>query len=177
MKRGMWLVIAVVVALVAYAAAGPYLTVSAIRTAVQQQDAGALSRQVDFPAVRASLKAQLRDRLARRAGIDAQDGPLARFGLGLAGGVVGGAVDTMVTPTGLGALMEGRKVWDRASGLPPPSDDTESQRPRPFADAVYRYESPSRFTITSLDEDRLPMTFVLTRRGLMWKLSDVKLPL
>ena len=53
-----------------YVAVGPYLTVRAIRIAVKEQDAAALSRQVDFPALRASLKAQLDDRLLRKAGPD-----------------------------------------------------------------------------------------------------------
>lgn len=176
MKKWLWLAAAVLVALVAYTVAGPWLTVNAIRSAVQDQDARALSRQVDFPAVRSSIKAQLRDRLARASGARAQGNPFAALGMGIASGMIGGAVDAMVTPTGLGAIMEGRKVWDRASGLPPPTDSDAVARPRPFADAVYRYESPARFTVTASDEDGQPLVFVLTRRGLVWRLSDIRLP-
>lgn len=182
MKRWIALLLAALVALGAYVAAGPYLTVRAIRTSVQQQDAAALSRQVDFPALRASLKAQLGDRLVRAAGVETQTSLLGSIGLSLASGLVNGIVETMVTPVGLGALMEGRKVWKRigdgiarpdladpSSAAPPP--------PEPLRDAEYRYESPSRFTATVRDEDGNPVVFVLTRDGLRWRLSDILLPL
>ena len=177
MKKWLWLTAAVLIALVAYTAAGPYLTVNAIRDAVKTQDAGALSRQVDFPALRSSLKAQVGDRLAREMGAQAQDNPFAAFGLTVASGLAGGLVDAMVTPAGLGAMMEGRKVWDRASGVPIPSRDQPDVRPQPLQGASYRYESLSRFTATVHDEQDRPIVFVMTRRGLSWKLSDIRLPL
>lgn len=176
MKKWLWLLLAALIALLAWTAYGPYRTVHAIRDAIRQEDATALARQVDFPALRASLKAQLLDRIARKAGADAPSNPFAAFGLALASGVAGGAVDAMVTPAGLGALMEGRKVWNRASGLPPPADDDGVQRPEPLKDAQYRYESPSRFTATVHDDQGRPVVFVLTRRGMDWKLSDIRLP-
>lgn len=167
--------------LLGYVAAGPYLTVRAIRGAIADQDATALSRQVDFPALRASLKAQLGDRLVRAAGIDAQSGMLGAIGLGLAGGLVNGAVETLVTPVGLGALMEGRKVWNRVGdGLAHPDaiDPADAGAPpaQPLRGARYRYESMSRFTATVDDGQGRPIVFVMTRHGLRWKLSDIQLP-
>jgi len=177
MKKWLWLVAAVVIALIAYTAAGPYLTVHAIRDALKTDDAAALSRQVDFPALRSSLKAQFGDRIAREAGVQATDNPFAAFGLTIANGLAGGVVEAMVTPAGLGAMMEGRKVWDRASGVPMPSRDQPDVRPQPLQGAGYRYESLSRFTATVHDEQGRPVVFVMTRRGLSWKLSDIRLPL
>ncbi|TKR33181.1 DUF2939 domain-containing protein [Luteimonas gilva] len=188
MKKWLWLAAAVLIALIAYVGAGPYLTVRAIRSAVEKQDAAALSRQVDFPALRASVKAQLADRLVREAGPDAQASALGSIGLSIAGGLIGGSVDAMVTPTGLGALMEGRKVWKRIGDgfapppAPPPSDASGGvvaapAAPRPFDGAQYRFESLSRFTATVRDDSGRPIVFVMTRDGLNWKLSDIRLPL
>lgn len=179
MKKWIWLTAVVLAALLAYAAAGPYLTINAIRGAVQARDAQALAEQVDFPALRGSLKAQLGDRIAREAGAQAAGNPFAAFGLAVANSLAGGLVDAMVTPTGLGAMMEGRKVWDRASGLPPPRSDAAAATPRErlLQEASYRYESASRFTATVQDEQGRPVIFVLTRHGLRWKLSDIRLPL
>jgi hypothetical protein len=177
MKQWIWLVAAVLAVLLAYAAAGPYLTINAIREAVKTEDGRALARQVDFPALRASLKAQLTDRVVREAGADVQSSLVGAFGLRLATGLVGGLVDAMVTPAGLGALMEGRKLWNRGSGVAPPSRSDSSQQPEPLRDAVQRYESPSRFTATVRDDSGRPVVFVLTRDGLRWKLSDIHLPL
>ncbi len=187
MKKWLWLLAALFIALLAYVGAGPYLTVRAIRSAVEKQDAAALSRQVDFPALRTSLKAQLSDRLVREAGPDVQASALGSIGLTLAGGLIGGSVDAMVTPTGLGALMEGRKVWKRigdgfAPSAPPPSAENGDSSavpaaPRPFDGAKYRYESLSRFTATVQDDSGRPIVFVMSRDGLNWKLSDIRLPL
>lgn len=187
MKKWLWLAAALLVALLAYVGAGPYLTMHAIRSAVEKQDAAALSRQVDFPALRTSLKAQLTDKLVREAGPDVQTSALGSIGLTIASSLIGGSVDTMVTPTGLGALMEGRKVWKRIgdglapSAPPPPAEEADSTAvpatPRPFDGAKYRYESLSRFTATVHDDSGLPIVFVMTRDGLRWKLSDIRLPL
>src|SRR3546814_7784886 len=68
MKKWLWLAVAVLAALLAWTAAGPYRTVNAIRDAAQARDAQAMAEQVDFPALRSSLKAQLGDRLLREVG-------------------------------------------------------------------------------------------------------------
>lgn len=179
MKKWTWPAAALLAALLAWTMAGPYMAVHAIRDAIEARDSAALARQVDFPALRASLKAQLVDRIAREAGAQAQDNPFAAFGLTVANGLAGGLVDAMVTPAGLGAMMEGRKVWDRATGLPPPGSDAAAAMPRerPLHDAEYRFESLSRFTATVHDDRGRPVVFVMTRSGLRWRLSDIRLPL
>ena len=71
-----WLIPAVLVlaAVLAWVAAGPWLTMTAIGKAVREENHAALARHVDFPPLRASLKAQLGDRLARSVGIERQAG-------------------------------------------------------------------------------------------------------
>src|SRR3546814_1352153 len=81
MKKWLWLAVAVLAALLAWTAAGPYRTVNAIRDAAQARDAQAMAEQVDFPALRSSLKAQLGDRLLREVGTPSPDNPFAAFGL------------------------------------------------------------------------------------------------
>ena len=179
MKKWLWLAAALALVLLGWTAVGPYRTIDAIRDAAQARDAAAMARQVDFPALRSSLKAQLASHVLQRAGTPSSDNPLAVFGLGIANGLVGGLVDTMVTPVGLGAMMEGRKVWDRASGVPPPASDgaRDAASSRPLQDAEYRYESLSRFTATVHDDQGRPVVFVMTRHGFDWKLTDIRLPL
>lgn len=178
MKKWLWLAAALALALLAWTAAGPYMTIRAIGQAVQARDAAALSEEVDFPALRSSLKAQLVDRIAREAGAGAQDNPFAAFGLTIASGLAGGLVDAMVTPAGLGAMMEGRRTWDRIGTGPSPDPGTgDVAGKRPLQDAEHRFESLSRFTATVHDASGRPVVFVLTRKGLRWRLSDIRLPL
>lgn len=176
MKKALWIATLLAVAMLGYAIAGPFLAVNAIRDAVRNEDARSLSRHVDFPPLRASLKRQVRDAMLRKAGDDVQSSVLGTVGMFVAGSVSDAAVDAMVTPIGLGALMQGRKAWNLASGTPRPAPDAEGDLARPLQDARYRFESHTRFTATVTDARTGETIFVFTRKGLRWKLSDIRLP-
>lgn len=177
MKKWLALPVVAAVLLLGWLIAGPYLTINQIRDAIRAQDSAALAGHVDFPALRANLKAQIEDRIARRAGPDVQSSAIGAFALRLAGGLAGGAVDAMVTPAGLGALMEGRNFRERLAGERR-ADDPYGERPPtdPLADAEYGFESLSSFTATVRNDDGEPVVFVLTRDGFDWRLSDIRLP-
>ena len=181
MKKVAVLLLALLVLIGGYVAAGPYLTIRAIRAAVQAQDAGALAEQVDFPVLRASLKAQLVDAMVRHAGPDAQSSLFGSLALTIGTGVVNTSVDARVNPAGLAALMEGRRVWrnTRDSFARPATgpDGMPVAEAPPLQDATYRYESLSRFTATIHDEAGHPVVFVLRRDGIEWRLADIRLPL
>ena len=168
------------VLLLVHVATGPYRTLASIRTAIADDDASALAAHVDFPALRASLKDQLRDRLARGYGDRASGSTVGLLALGAAGHAVDGAVEVMVTPLGLGALMQGRMMWQGARDAfdPPPAADDASTATAtgPLDTAEHRFESASRFTATFPDEDGRPVVLVLSRQGLDWRLTDIRLP-
>jgi hypothetical protein len=173
MKKELVLLLVAVLAVGGYVAAGPWITVRAIRHALQAQDATALAEQVDFPAVRASLKAQMEDRLARATGPSWQSHLLGQAGLALAHGILETTVDAMVTPSGLAAMMEGRAVWKRVrDGVAPDGEP----KPEPLHDARYRFESASAFTATIRNADGAPVVFVLRRHRLRWTLAEIRLP-
>lgn len=178
MKKWIVLVLVLLLALGAYVAAGPYLAMNGIQQALAEQDTGQLERHVDFPSVRASIKAQLEDAMARRMGSEAQSNLLGAFAMGVGRNLMGAGVDAMVTPLGIGALLQGRSMWKQSMGETIDGNTFGAAVPAdPLASAVHRYESPSRFTATVLDEDGRPVTFVFRRYGLQWKLADIRLPL
>lgn len=179
MKKWIALTLLVLALLLGYVAAGPFITINAIRGAIQSQDSSTLAAHVDFPVLRNNLKAQVDDYLVRRAGPDLQSDLFGALAVRLASGVAGGAVDAMATPAGIGALLQGRSVWNRISGGGVRRNDSYANAPPrdPLQGAEYRYETPSRFTATVLDEDGEPVVLVLTRKGLSWKLTDIRLPL
>lgn len=171
-----WALAAVLVALLAWVGSGPWRTLEGIRQAVRTEDARGLARHVDFPALRESLRPQVRDRVLRATGIDAGAGPLEAFGASVAAGVAGGLVDAMVTPAGLGALMEGRKAWNRFGNVPPPARGDGATRPDPLPAPRVRFASPSRATATVALEDGGELVLELERRGLRWRLAGMQLP-
>lgn len=175
MKKAGWLLAAALLVLLGWVAAGPWLAVHAIKDALRTQDAGALAAHVDFPALRASLKHQLADRLVRGAGAEVQSSVLGAVGLRMATGTTSLAVDATVNPAGLAALMEGRAIWRQVGDdFSPPAPGGAAREP--LRDARYRYLSPSRFSITVEDASGAPLAFILTRQGLRWRLTDVRLP-
>ena len=177
MKKWIALTVVLLLALGAYVVAGPYLAINGIRTALIEQDTGRLERHVDFPALRVSIKAQMEDKLARRTG-GMQSNLAGAFALSIANNFVGSGVDAMVTPLGIGALLQGRSLWKKSLGETVDGDSYSKAVPvDPLKQAVRRYESPSRFTATVLDEDGKPMVFVFKRNGLRWKLADIRLPI
>lgn len=177
MKKLVWVSVITAVLLLAYAAAGPWLTINAIRDAIRDEDSRALSKQVDFPVLRESLRLQLTDAIVREAGPDVQSNLLGAIGLRLAGSAAGTGVDVLVTPVGLSALMRGQRLWSLAGGASPAQLGPDPARRAPLEDAHYRYHSPSRFIATVRDDRDRPIEFVLTRKGLVWKLSDIRLPI
>ncbi|GAB3351563.1 DUF2939 domain-containing protein [Lysobacter tyrosinilyticus] len=178
MKKWLIAIVAVLTLAIGWIVAGPFLTIHAIRNAVQKQDAARLSENVDFPALRANLKLQVDDYMVRRAGPDMQANLLGAIALRLASGATDGIVDVMATPAGLAAVMEGRNVWHRLDGKRSSEDSYATAPPRdPLEGARYRFESLSRFTATVVNADSEPVVFVLTRTGVTWKVSDVRLPL
>ncbi|UWX04597.1 DUF2939 domain-containing protein [Pseudoxanthomonas sp. NC8] len=163
--------------LLAWVAAGPWLAIRGIEQAIERRDAAALERHVDFPRLRVNLKAQLEDRMVRAAGEDVAGNLFGAVALAMAGGATGVAVDTLATPAGIGALLQGHALWQRAGGHTAGGDTWAATEPaRPLQGARLRYESLSRFTGTIEHASGSRTVFVLQRQGLRWRLVDIRLP-
>jgi hypothetical protein len=178
MKKWIALVLVLLLACGGFVAAGPYIAIHGIQSALADNDTGKLARYVDFPTLRVNLRAQLQDRIVRAAGMEAQSSFFGAIALSLAGGAAGIGVDAMVTPTGIAAILQGRSVWKRATGDTANGDTYGPPRPaEPLKQIEGRYNSLSRFTATSSAGDgSAPMTFVFERQGIVWKLTDIRLP-
>ena len=176
MKKLLALALLALLAVAAFAAAGPFLTARSISQAVERGDMISLQRDVDFPLVRSSIRAQLEDYLARKMGDPATDDRLKALGRQVTSTMTSGVVDALATPAGIGAILQGRSVVRRAMGYPPEHGQPAEARFNPLRDASYRYESASRFTATVQNADGVPIVFVFTRDGLRWRVTDVRLP-
>ena len=166
----------VLLALVAgYIYATPYLVVCQMRTAVENNDAEALSEHIDFPALRRNLKEQKdewTDEVVKR---NAQDGNLLGvFLVSLTGALTEKLIDVGATPTVLMRLMGGETP--EAGGTESPGSKQAALGP--LAEATMSYDSFSRFSIRVkykilFDPE---VTFVLSRKGFGWKLTHVMFP-
>lgn len=171
-------------AVLGYLAATPYITVNQIREAADQRDSQALAQHVEFDSVRRSLKDQLNTRVLQGLGGDIKKNPFAALGAAFANVMVDGLVDTYMTPAGIEQLMRGETP---APGIPASTSRPEvgAESPqgeqkrgkRPFSDASMGYASLNTFVVTMKDESEAEARFILRRRGLEWKLTEILLPL
>lgn len=175
MRRVLAIALVVLLALAGWLAAGPYLAINGIRSALERQDMSALSRHVDFPALRVNMKAHVADALLRQADGMLPDGVLGDIGMRVAGGLSDAAVDAALTPIGIAALLQGHGIVMRAQGRTVDGDTYGKPVPYdPFKDVQHRFESHERFTATVKDRGGDPVVFVFHRQGLRWRLADIR---
>jgi len=159
------------VGLGAYVAAGPYLTLNRLQKAIAAGDAQALSSYVDFPTLRENLKQQINARTNQGANAAFQNPIVSRLVGGFATSVTDAAVDSLVTPAGLNGLLSGAALW--TNNFADSSGVTLQQR---IENGQRSFESLSAFTVTFAAMTGSQIAIVLTRDGLSWKLTNVRLP-
>ena len=173
-----WLV-SVIVLLVVYVFASPYLVVYQIRAATQSHDAPALAKHIDFISVRTNLKDQLNQKIA---GITSQAGddqrPFSRFGTALAGLMVDKLVDVYVTPSGMQQLMSGKKPQSPSTApQKTPSNTPTTHTEKPDVTSSMSYQSLNTFVVSATGKTGDLVDVVLSRQGLTWKVTNIVLPL
>ncbi len=181
MKKLIAVVILLVVALAAGWFGGPYLTVHGLSRAIEERDSARLERYVDFPQVRRSLHAQMNDYMVRRAGPALGSGPFASVLYGLGDQFSAAAVDTLVTPMGIAALLQGQSLWSAGTRQlhGNRARSTPSEGPaQPLREASHAFQSLDRFVIeVDRGPGQPPLRAVLAPQGLRWKVVDVQLGL
>jgi hypothetical protein len=139
--------------------ASPQWSLRQMAAAAEENDTERLSSYIDFPALRESVKAELRAEIAAKL-IKETDG-MKGFGGLLAMGMVDGMVDAIVTPEMMRNAFASKKSSDRQTSGPFKLD-TEG----------------TEFVRDSLDQFRLRHAgrpdLVFGRRGLGWKLVGIR---
>lgn len=152
--------------------ATPYISLYQMYQAVEKHDVQALSQHIDFPALRESVKSNV------RAMVQQETAKANNSIIGMLGSVLGGVatdpiVDGLVTPDGVAALLEGQKLSVGNSGLSLPAMSNQS---KPEVTTQYRSWDQFAVSIKPTGTNTEPATLLLSRNGLSWKLSGVELP-
>jgi hypothetical protein len=173
MKKGIWVVGLFLGLVVGYVAVGPYVTVSAIKAGIVEQDSEKLSENIEFPALRQNLKDQLNAAMMKKTAAELKGNPFAALATAFATKMVDGIVDSFVTPSGLAALMEGKKPSKNGSegNTAPPNKESL------FKNARFSYDSTSKFSIWVPNDKGEEVRFILQRDGLSWKLVNLVIPI
>ena len=174
MNKYTWIVSIFLLLLAGYVAAGPYITVSEIKSGIVDQDSERLSENIDFPSLRQNLKEQLNAMLMKDAVTELDDNPFGALAIGLASKFMDGMVDTFVTPSGLATMMQGNKPDQSSQGS---DTSTQPKKEDLFKDATYSYDSLDKCSVWVHNEDGDKVRFVLKREGVSWKLVNIVLPI
>ncbi|SFS78257.1 Protein of unknown function [Brevundimonas viscosa] len=169
---GNLLLLAVIVAVISFFAA-PAVAFFAIRSAADANDAAALARLIDYPAVRQSLRPQL-------AGNPAAQAPAPSFLEDPVGAVrrqfepeavASEDVDAYLTPAAMAALTRGEGRFARQRTSLTPSSRASDPTPTPV------YWGVNRARLGVSDEGGSRTIFTFERRGpFEWRLAHIGLP-
>lgn len=150
----------------------PYLALGKLQAAAESGDQKVLAEMVDFDALRASLRDEVRTGAARSV-TGERRGTAAAIGGLVAGALVGAVADplvnTVVTPSGVSLLVKGRRPGEK-----------KHEEGRSWRDDVRigrGYEGANQFLVRYHDRDSgdQRLALVLRREGLDWRLSGVRL--
>jgi len=147
----------------AYAYFTPQLTLKKIQAAAVASNTTELVQHIDFPAIRESLKAQIKARIDQ--GAHGSANPFAALGSALAGALAEPAIDALVTPENLANLLSGEGFGG-----------TQGPRIRLQGDDLdMGYEGLHTFVVSG--DSGTGFRLVMEREGVLsWKLTDVQLP-
>ena len=102
----MALALALALLLTGYYFASPWAMLARFKADAQARKTDKMEKYVDFVAVRASLKAQIQERVRAKIGVE-RDNPIAAIGMGLANAVIDPVVQVAASPQGIVAMMNG----------------------------------------------------------------------
>lgn len=161
----------------------PIIALHGLTTAAKAGDRAKLERSIDFPAVRDSLKTQLKAVMTRSVAEDPKlrDNPFAALGQMLLVGVIDKAVDAYATPDAIAEMVATNKAPERIStDAPAPPVEQPKPKAKSSTEAHYAYQGLNHFHATYRDKADAPgdeLGLILERRGLFtWKLVKIELP-
>lgn len=166
MRRSIaWIIGLVALAGLVYAAS-PLVSAWMLREAALRKDAAGVSRFVDYPALRASLKSELGAALAHSPRIADPGGPKIDLNRIINTALISPIVDWLVTPDGLAAMFSGQ--------LPLPNLKAQPGSSR----ISLGLEGLNKIILKSqpIQNPKREVHLVFVSHGLVWKLSEVRLP-
>lgn len=169
---GNLLLLAVIVAVISFFAA-PAVAFFAIRSAADANDAAALARLIDYPAVRQSLRPQLAGNPAAQAPAPSfLEDPIGAVRRQFEPGMVASEdVDAYLTPAAIAGLARGEGRFARQRTTAAASSRSGAPMPTPV------YWGVNRARLGVSDEGGSRTIFTFERRGpFEWRLAHIGLP-
>lgn len=176
MKKALLVLLLLMVVGGGYIAAGPYITVAAIREGIADNDAEKLTENIDFPMLRQNIKDQLNASAKAESERNSENNIFSALMSGFKTKLIDNMVESMITPEGIANLMAGKKSLSPQQPTSAPSPPPSQELKDVFKDARFTYDSIDSFSIWIPNTKNGEMRLVLQRRGVTWKLVNMSLP-
>lgn len=183
--------------------ASPYWVLYQINQAYQQNNAGGISKYIDFAQVKASLKPQIQQRMHTAIGIEHLPQALQKWGNQLNNALGDQLIDVVMNEQTILLLMQGKELkeaiglntratknnindvlglkntLDALSSLPNIESSLPEHLPTKVASPAKRkahYTKWNQFDIVIPTDSGSATRVIMTRAGLSWKITAVLLP-
>ena len=188
-----------VVVCAAFFWASPYWMLYQIHQGIEQNQAEKISKYIDFPSVRESLKPQIKDQIDQQLGLSKNHRKIELFGFNLTEQIADKTVDLAVTPQTVNLLLQGKQLResiefpnldsakqifqpDQISQLNSKVETTTHQRNESIKEkSIFdnvRYISWNKFEV-KIDGQVQPTSyqnrFIFEREGFSWKMKEIYL--
>jgi hypothetical protein len=172
MKWGLIAVLVIAVGFGTWYVASPWLALNSLKSAAEAGESSELQSRVDFPAVRESMKSQLKAEMAVELAKDKDTtNPFNALGSILAMGMVDGMIETFVTPEAISNLIKQHRLKkpDAGSATNP---NTVKNNP---GDWSVKRTALDKFSLVDKSAKDDPPELLFELRGLTWKLVGIRL--
>ncbi len=176
-KKILGSIVALVIAIVGYLYASPYLVLNSIKTAAQNGESEKVSQYIDYPSVRQSFKDQMNAVMAKELMKQDNDG-FAALGAMFASTMVDKMIDGFVTPEGMTLMLQGKDLKQSAQQSMGGQDSSNQEKEEPKPEYEAGYTSMNDFEVVIKDQDQSKEVKVLmVRDGLSWKILKIAVPM
>lgn len=140
-------------------------------SAIKNKDADSFSRNVDFPSLRESIKAQMTLALNNQMS-GMKDNPFAGLGQMMAAALINPIIDAVVSPAGVMRMFQSGSAKPDLGGDQDRSKSSSESKPADYSVAYRNWDTVS---VTKANQES--GAFIFKRAGLWsWKLAAIELP-
>jgi hypothetical protein len=155
--------------------ATPYLTISTMKKAYENNDATKFSSYVNYPSLRESFKNTFKAAINKEMMKDSDKDGLGNLGkafsIALASAIIDPLVESFVTPESLVMMMEGKKPKVIESNKKTATSSSEKK-----SNISMGYDGIDYFILDAKDDkNEIQFSFVFKRKGIWdWELTSVR---
>lgn len=169
--------------LVFFVIAGPFISLYGIQSSLDKKQHQTLPRYIDFPMLQENVKLKVITQTQDALGFElsAGDNMLANFAKQFAYQIIDSAVTNAISPKGIAMMLSGEDLNEIIGGEKSQQDQQQIKNKKTtieiFKESKFLYSDHQTFIFylpVQAQENQQPGKLIFSRRGMLWKLSDIE---